>query len=364
MDFAPGLSKLQDYVIEKNPNEPDPFIIRRVGIPHWLGGYEALDGIFVHSIGKSGNTPAHYHFVTAGLSDLYADDRVRFPYFDGLSGFGIELTMKVIKTDDSSIPQWPVALLQRLARYIFETGNRIVAGDDIPWGESVDLISRTNLNNLIATQDLKYSFLQGPSGRIDFVQLVPVTQDEYNAAHNWSPDHIINLMTELDPHLLIADVSRGESIFDLAPELLNMVQEESKKSGSDICSYSAQCSWNFEDCRDAETDETKEVCRIKLSPDGALTLQKSIQARFKFMRHLTLKSPDELHAITFFPEGCQYSTTSASNQFKTESGLLQLFIAESLIQNFSFTLPSTKDAAEAEFEFLQHNLIIEISDTF
>ena len=58
MDFAPGLSKLQDYVIEKNPNEPDPFIIRRVGIPHWLGGYEALDGIFVHSIGKSGNTPA------------------------------------------------------------------------------------------------------------------------------------------------------------------------------------------------------------------------------------------------------------------------------------------------------------------
>ena len=104
-------------------------------------------------------------------------------------------------------------------------------------------------------------------------------------------------------HLLIADVSRGESIFDLAPELLNMVQEESKKSGSDICSYSAQCSWNFEDCRDAETDETKEVCRIKLSPDGALTLQKSIQARFQFNRHLTLKSPDELHAITFFPEG-------------------------------------------------------------
>ena len=45
---------------------------------------------------------------------------------------------------------------------VSETGNRIVAGDDIPWGESVDLISRTNLNNLIATQDLKYSFLQGP----------------------------------------------------------------------------------------------------------------------------------------------------------------------------------------------------------
>ena len=47
--------------------------------------------------------------------------------------------------------------------------------------------------------------------------------------------------------------------------------------------------------------------------------------------------------------GCQYSTTSASNQFKTESGLLQLFIAESLIQNFSFTLPSTKVEFIIEF---------------
>ena len=133
-------------------------------------------------------------------------------------------------------------------------------------------------------------------------------------------------------------MSRGESIFDLAPELLNMVQEESKKSGSDICSYSAQCSWNFEDCRDAETDETKEVCRIKLSPDGALTLQKSIQARFQFNRHLTLKSPDELHAITFFPEGKHKQIQDLT--VKVFTGFFAIYFTTLLTYHHSRVLPS------------------------
>ena len=58
MDFAPGLVALQEYLASKNPSEPDPLVIRRAGIPHWLGGYEALDGIFVYSIPKSSESPA------------------------------------------------------------------------------------------------------------------------------------------------------------------------------------------------------------------------------------------------------------------------------------------------------------------
>ena len=42
----------------------------------------------------SENIFQYFHFVTAGLSDLYGDGRVRFPKVDGLSGFGIELTIK------------------------------------------------------------------------------------------------------------------------------------------------------------------------------------------------------------------------------------------------------------------------------
>ena len=42
-----------------------------------LGGNEALDGIFVCV------TRSHWHFVTAGLSDLWGDGRVLFPIYPG-----------------------------------------------------------------------------------------------------------------------------------------------------------------------------------------------------------------------------------------------------------------------------------------
>merc|ERR1711953_944816 len=108
----------------------------------------------------------------------------------------------------------------------------------------------------------------------------------------------------------------------------------------------------------------KEVVRLKLSPDSALGLQKSISSRFRHKRHVTVKSADELHAISFFPEGCDYSATSQDNQFKVDAGMIQIFLSQTLIDELTYTLPSTKDASDAEYEFLQHNIIIEISETF
>ena len=49
--------------------------------------------------------------------------------------------------------------------------------------------------------------------------MVPVTQEEFDAAHKWSAGEIIQLMRDLDENLLIADLARDESIFELAPEL-------------------------------------------------------------------------------------------------------------------------------------------------
>ena len=108
------------------------------------------------------------------------------------------------------------------------------------------------LNNFIATIDATYGTLDTTGGAVDFIQLVAVTQEEFNAAHEWSPENIINLMNDLDPNLLIADVTRGESIFEMAPELVQIVQEGSKSTGSDVCSFSGMCSWAFEDIRDTE----------------------------------------------------------------------------------------------------------------
>ena len=52
--FAPGLRALQSHLVEMNPaNERDPFIARGMGQPQWMGGFEALDGVFVFTSGES-----------------------------------------------------------------------------------------------------------------------------------------------------------------------------------------------------------------------------------------------------------------------------------------------------------------------
>ena len=47
----------------------DPFIARGYGSPQWMGGFEALDGIFVYSIAGNSETeepPVRWHFDYLG----------------------------------------------------------------------------------------------------------------------------------------------------------------------------------------------------------------------------------------------------------------------------------------------------------
>ena len=110
--------------------------------------------MFVYSVNT--NSGSYWHFITAGLSDLYGDRRVLYPNYEGnQSGFGIELTMRVRKLPketDKDIPSWPVFIFHRIARYIFESGNRIMSGDDVPWGEAVDK-KHAILTNFLTASD-------------------------------------------------------------------------------------------------------------------------------------------------------------------------------------------------------------------
>lgn len=49
----------------------------------------------------------------------------RFTGTDGPSGFGFELTFRLKReTGESAPPTWPAELMQGLARYVFQSGNR------------------------------------------------------------------------------------------------------------------------------------------------------------------------------------------------------------------------------------------------
>ena len=159
------------------------------------------------------------------------------------------------------------------------------------------------------------------------------------------------------------------------------ILEETNSKGSDVGSYSVYCAWDVIDQRNHESGEVLErkfkntaksffltfylVYRLKLSPKAAVTLQRAIsrsellavfsvfikisieeslifveksdsksseiwplksprKSRFRHGRHLTLKSPDELHAITFFPTECPISTLDQDEFFRMDDSHLQV----------------------------------------
>lgn len=59
-----------------------------------------------------------------GLSDLHGDGRVHEVSGNDLpSGFGFELTFRLKReVGETSPPTWPAALMQALAKYVFQSG--------------------------------------------------------------------------------------------------------------------------------------------------------------------------------------------------------------------------------------------------
>ena len=48
---------------------------------------------------------------------------------EGTSGFGFELTLRLKREEgETAPPTWPAALMQALARYVFQSENNLCAG--------------------------------------------------------------------------------------------------------------------------------------------------------------------------------------------------------------------------------------------
>lgn len=72
------------------------------------------------------HVPAHWHYVSFGLSDLHGDGRVHDVPLgapQNPSGFGFELTFRLKREPgETAPPTWPATLMQALAKYVFNSG--------------------------------------------------------------------------------------------------------------------------------------------------------------------------------------------------------------------------------------------------
>ncbi|GIH06540.1 hypothetical protein Rhe02_46070 [Rhizocola hellebori] len=252
---------------------------------HWgtlikwrLGGPDPLDGVSVYS------RDDHWHYVSYGMSELYEKESD----IAETSGWGFEFTIRVARRPDADPPIWPANLLQNLARYVFTTGNNFAAGHHMTLNGPIDLEDENTLIRYIAfCADPELGRIDTPHGELTFLQVVGLTDAEYEAAQAWNTEKLLETLSERLP-LLVTDPARQSLLDD--PALAQAVAEGISRDGSSSASsWATQLDWH--------RPETGTL--IVLGALAAPNIATSLRGRLPFGRHFGVYA--EQRELQFLP---------------------------------------------------------------
>lgn len=201
-DDAVGWLEIDKEFERLYPNqEPKHFA---PAISYMLGGEHPLDGV---SIYESKKQTDHFHFVTYGFSELYYDEN---KIEDEFSKWGFELTFRLKPfAEDNGNPSWVIALLQNIAKYVFDSGNWFEEFHYMPANGPIRLETETDITALVIVADPEIEKKQTPHGELSFLQIVGITSVEYEAIKE-NPETVEELVNKLKVNnpLLITDLTR------------------------------------------------------------------------------------------------------------------------------------------------------------
>ena len=250
---------------------------------HWgtvvrwrLGGPDPLDGTSAY---RAPGPPTHWHFVTYGLSELYAKESDD----SDLSGWGIELTFRLRRdVGDDVPPNWTLNFLQNLARYVFETGNVLNPGDHLDLNGPIALETSTEIVAVAFALDPQLGRIDTPHGALAFTQIVGLTTDEYAAILDWDTEGLLGLIRERDP-LLVTDLARSSYLAEqtIATAVKDRTAAEGSSMGQlniDRLAWQAEGPWLL----------------ITLGALGVGRLHRMIEGRLPFGRGLLLQGPESV----------------------------------------------------------------------
>lgn len=233
-----------------------------------LGGPDPLDGLSAYRA----EDPLHWHIVSYGMTELYrksSDD-------PEVSGWGFEFTMRVAReAGDAQPPMWALSFLQNIGRYVFRSGNWFEPGHHMSLNGPIALGEDTAITCIAFREDPSLGTIDTPHGRVQFLQVLGVTEDERDAAVGWNTDGLLELLAERDPKGVI-DLGRRSILED--PAVQARVEEGTRTEGSSCgVLLVGQLGW------DAETQtlsmgalQTSQVARLlrgRLGFDRPLMLQ-------------------------------------------------------------------------------------------
>lgn len=129
----------------------------------------------------------HYLFVTYGLSSTRSSAPV--------AGVQDEMTLRTPAVGAPA--RWAVDKLRRIARYRRASGNPIEPGHYMDLRAPV--AEGASLSGFIFVNEPLVPPLSAPTGRVRFIDAVPVTADELDAALRWDPLKFAGLLGETLP---------------------------------------------------------------------------------------------------------------------------------------------------------------------
>ncbi|WP_435920864.1 suppressor of fused domain protein [Paenibacillus sp. DYY-L-2] len=192
-------------------------------IPYILGGKDPLDGLSAYQA----DTPfPHWHIVTFGFSELYDKESENPDY----SGYGFELTFRVAREEnEEEPPAWALNLLQNMGRYVFNSGNIFASGDYLDANGPICEGADTKLTALAFIEDPELPAVHTPNGRVEFLQMVGISEDELEAMKTWSTLGVLEASKEALPGF-ITDLSR-DCLLQI-PAIAEAVQSGMERDGS------------------------------------------------------------------------------------------------------------------------------------
>jgi hypothetical protein len=281
-----------------------------------MGGRDPLDGISVY---KRTDGTRHWHYVTYGLTELYAKESED----QEVSGYGFELTFRLAcKPKEKDPPVWAANMLQNLARYVFETGNTFGVGHHMNLNGPIALAEKTEITAALFAADPELPPIASPHGRVEFVQIVGITNDELEAVQAWDSTPFTEMMMESSP-LLVTDLARSSILAD--PKTASLVAERTEREGSSMGElYASVVRWS--------ASET--TTRVTLGALAAAGLKKQLRGRLLHRKPLLVigAGGEATNVIVIEPAETPSITIAA------EGGYLQISLPPSLAREMSDTL--------------------------
>lgn len=272
MDESPGWTAI-DRALHPLYGEVEP--------RHWatimkyrLGGPDPLDGVSAYP------RDDHWHYVSYGMSELYEKESEN----PDESGWGFEFTFRLARAEgEDEPPVWPVNLMQNLARYVYSSGNWFAPGHHMnangPIAADRD---DCTLSAILFAEDPELGAIATPHGRLQFLQLIGLTEDEYDASRKWSSEALTALFEPRLP-LLVSDITRPSLLTD--PEVAEAVRAGIEADGSNSGAlFVPEIGWS----RDG--DRT----RLRIGALQAAGVAETLPGRLAHGRDLLLQGDDSM----------------------------------------------------------------------